>query len=260
MRSDCCTTRYPIILVHGVNCRDDRPLAYWGRIPAALKARGARVYLGGQDAWGTVSGNAAQLKQTVQRVRREEKCDKVNFIAHSKGGLEVRYLVSRMGLAEHTASVTTLSTPHRGSRTAGWIAGQRLLTPYGACSKQFWRLLGDQAPHFRETLRDISAAWSEDFNRMCPDMPGIFYQSWGANLSGSLHDPVMALFAAVCRPLDGETDGLVSCRSAEWGFYRGTLARVSHQDLVDTFQRDLPYFHPCGFYVRMVRELRQKGF
>lgn len=257
---DCCKTRYPIILVHGMNCRDERPIFYWGRIPDTLRERGARVWLGGQDAWGTVAGNAAQLKKTVCWVLEQEQCNKVNFIAHSKGGLEVRYLISRLGMAEHTASLTTLSTPHHGSRTAQWIGAQRVLAPYGFCSNRFWRLLGDEAPCFKETLRDLSAEAAEGFNRLCPDAPGVFYQSWGACLAGNLHDPVMALYAAACKPLDGETDGLVSPESARWGVYRGTLERVSHQDLADALKRDLPNFKPRSFYVNIVRELAAKGF
>lgn len=260
MDGDFRPTRYPVILVHGINVRDGRSHFYWGRIPEALRENGVRVYLGGQDAWGTVAGNASQLKETVLRALEENQCGKVNFIAHSKGGLDVRYLVSRSGMAAHTASVTTLSTPHRGSHTAKWMAEQRLLSPYGACSNRFWGLLGDEAPRFRESMRELSAEGSEAFNRQCPDRPGVFYQSWGARLAGSRHDPLMAAFAAVCRPLDGETDGMVSPASAEWGLYRGTLERVSHHDLVDAARRDLPHFRPCDFYLRIVRELAGQGF
>ncbi len=260
MRTDCCETRYPILLVHGMNCRDERPIFYWGRIPDTLRERGARVYLGGQDAWGTVAGNAAQLKKALLRVLEQENCNKVNCIAHSKGGLEARYLISRLGMAEHVASLTTLSTPHYGSRTAQWMRDRRILTPYGICSNRFWRMLGDEAPCFRQTLSDLSADQAAAFNQKCPDAPGVFYQSWGAQLAGSLHDPVMTLFGTVCRPLDGQTDGLVSPKSAKWGLYRGTLERVSHQDLADALQRDLPHFKPRSFYVRIVRELAQQGF
>lgn len=243
-----------------MNCRDERPIFYWGRIPETLRAHGTRVYLGGQDAWGSVAGNAEQLRRTVLRVLEKEQCEKVNLIAHSKGGLEARYLISGMDMADRVASLTTLSTPHHGSRTAQWMGERRLLIPYGMCSNRFWRVLGDEAPCFRETMRDLSAGSSEAFNRECPDAPGVYYQSWGARLDGSLHDPVMALFGAVCRPLDGETDGLVSPVSARWGVYRGTLERVSHQDLADALQRDLPHFRPCAFHVRIVRELAKKGF
>ena len=77
-----------------MNCRDERPIFYWGRIPDTLRERGATVYLGGQDAWGTVAGNAEQLRKTVLRILECEQCEKINIIAHSKGGLEARYLIA----------------------------------------------------------------------------------------------------------------------------------------------------------------------
>lgn len=257
---DRCKTRYPVVLAHGMNCRDDRPIFYWGRIPKTLRACGVRVYLGGQDAWGTVAGNAEQLRRTVLEALEREGCEKVNLVAHSKGGLEARWLISRLGMADRVASLTTLSTPHYGSRAAQWMGERKLLIPYGLCSNGFWRLLGDEAPRFRETLRDLSADRAEEFNRECPDAPGVYYQSWGARLGGSLHDPFMALYNQVCRPFDGETDGLVSPESARWGVYRGTLERVGHQDLADAWQRDLPHFQPCRFHLQIARELAEMGF
>ena len=41
-------------------------------------------------------------------------CEKVNIIAHSKGGLESRYAISQLGLSPYVASLTTINTPHHG--------------------------------------------------------------------------------------------------------------------------------------------------
>ena len=56
-----CRTRYPILLIHGLNCRDDWIFSYWGPVTELLRARGAQVYLSGQDAWGAVPRNAWAL-------------------------------------------------------------------------------------------------------------------------------------------------------------------------------------------------------
>ena len=53
-----CSTKYPLLLVHGVGFRDFHYFNYWGRIPRALKKNGARVFYGHQEAWGTVEENA----------------------------------------------------------------------------------------------------------------------------------------------------------------------------------------------------------
>ena len=61
MEEGCCATRYPVLFIHGTGFRDRQRLGYWGRIPQALQARGARVFFGGQDSWATVEQNAALL-------------------------------------------------------------------------------------------------------------------------------------------------------------------------------------------------------
>ena len=93
MEDRMCATRYPILLIHGTGLGD---LGYWGRIPGALRRKGARVYFGGQDSWATVETNAAALKRRVEDILRTTGCGKVHLIAHSKGGLEARYLVSTL--------------------------------------------------------------------------------------------------------------------------------------------------------------------
>ncbi|MCM1578837.1 MAG: triacylglycerol lipase, partial [Ruminococcus sp.] len=107
--------KYPIVLAHGMGFRDDGIIGYWGRIPKALEARGERIFYSGSDGNGNVEGNALQMKESVDRALAVTGAEKVNIIAHSKGGLEARYLISSLGYGKRTASLTTLSTPHNGS-------------------------------------------------------------------------------------------------------------------------------------------------
>ena len=54
------STKYPILMVHGMGYRDHKHLGYWGRIPKVLEANGARVYFSGPDSNGSVESNAKQ--------------------------------------------------------------------------------------------------------------------------------------------------------------------------------------------------------
>lgn len=76
MEEGCCATRYPVLFIHGTGFRDRQRLGYWGRIPQALQARGARVFFGGQDSWATVEQNAALLKQRLEEVLAETGAEK----------------------------------------------------------------------------------------------------------------------------------------------------------------------------------------
>ena len=50
-----CRTKYSILLVHGVFYRED----YWGRIPEALRKKGAVVHHSGHQATAAVADSGA---------------------------------------------------------------------------------------------------------------------------------------------------------------------------------------------------------
>ena len=76
-----CRTRYPILLIHGLNRRDDCGPSYWGRVPDILRAQGARVYLSGQDAVGSIEDNALALRRTAREILTAEDCEKLNLFS-----------------------------------------------------------------------------------------------------------------------------------------------------------------------------------
>lgn len=59
--------------------------------------------------------SAGELDARIRQIVRETGCGKVNIIAHSKGGLDCRYALAKLGTDQYTASLTTINTPHRGA-------------------------------------------------------------------------------------------------------------------------------------------------
>jgi pimeloyl-ACP methyl ester carboxylesterase len=99
-----------------------------------LQARITR--LGGHAAlfpqvppFGTYEDRARALADAIQQAYPEGP---VHIIAHSMGGLDSRFLIAcnlhGLSNAGRIASLTTLSTPHRGSPVADLLAGPR---PHG---------------------------------------------------------------------------------------------------------------------------------
>lgn len=262
-----CSTRYPIFLVHGTGFRDDNPLyRYWGRIPESLAARGADVYQGGQDSWGTIEDNAAILAESLMACIERSQAEKVNIVAHSKGGLEARYLISRLGMGRYVASLTTISTPHRGSRTLDLFHDSpAALYRTVALFVNVWnRIAGDRKPDFYRASRQMSTRECAAFNAAVADDPAVLYQSYAARMKHPFGDPMYFFSYLVVKLVEGDNDGLVAVSSARWGDYRGVIESggwrgVSHSDLVDLWRCNLPGFDVRRVYVELVAGLKERG-
>ena len=103
-------TKYPIILAHGIAAKQLRVLNAFGNIGRELEAVGNKVYIADTDGFGAIETNAEQLRCFVDRVLKETGAEKVNIIAHSKGGLDSKYMITHLGMEDKVASLTTLCT------------------------------------------------------------------------------------------------------------------------------------------------------
>ncbi len=265
--SDLCGTRYPLIMVHGVGFRDLRYFNYWGRIPRELARYGATVYYGNQEAFATVSRNGEDICRKIREVVEETGCGRVNIIAHSKGGLDSRYAVSRLGAAPYVASLTTISSPHRGCRFVDYAMKlpDGLYRAVAGIFDNVFLKFGDSHPDFYEATRQFSTAASARFNEEVPDVPGIYYQSYTSVMKNCLSDPLLTIPYLMIKPLEGENDGLVSTGSAQWGRFRGVVRNsrnrgISHGDIIDLKREDYRDFDVVEFYVKLVAELKDMGF
>jgi len=238
--SDACKTNYPIVMVHGIGFRDNKYLNYWGRIPSALETHGATIFYGNQDSWGSVHDNAFVLKQTIEKILLETGADKVNIIGHSKGGIDARYMISSLGMGEKVASLTTIASPHHGSKALDVLNKfpKFLIRISGFFVNTWFRILGDKHPDFLSTVTLLNTANMEVFNVDNPDKEDTYYQSFGFMMKRSCSDMLMFLMHFIIKIIDGDNDGIVSVNSSMWTNYHGTLSGqnmrgVSHLDEVD---------------------------
>ncbi|GAA5833483.1 hypothetical protein JCM9279_001539 [Rhodotorula babjevae] len=118
--------RFPIVLCHGLYGFDVRGpgffrLHYWGDLLKILRGKiGAEVYVTAVPGTGSVKKRAHVLHQSLEDTRELLNRD-INFVAHSMGGLDARYLISNIRpTLYHPKSLTTLCTPHRGSEFMSW--------------------------------------------------------------------------------------------------------------------------------------------
>src|SRR3982751_5615093 len=66
----------------------------------------------------SVRQRAEDFTAQVTEALRARPDVRVHIVAHSMGGLDARWAVAKGGLADRTASVTTIGTPHHGTTVA----------------------------------------------------------------------------------------------------------------------------------------------
>ncbi len=264
-----CRTAYPLLLVHGVFFRDFKHLNYWGRIPKELEKNGATVYYGNHNSASSVRESADQLAGRIREIVQTTGCGKVNIIAHSKGGLDARCLLSDPAMAACVASLTTINTPHRGCKFADYLFGQvpqkqqqRIARMYNSAAAR----LGDTDPDFLAAASDLTDKQCAARNAQLPEPAGVFCQSVGSvqKKAASGRFPLNLTHHFV-RCFDGENDGLVGINSFAFGS-RLTMLRptgrrgISHGDVIDLNRENIPGFDVREFYVQLVADLKARGY
>jgi triacylglycerol esterase/lipase EstA (alpha/beta hydrolase family) len=265
-----CRTRYPVVLVHGLGFRDDALLIkYWGKIPEHLRKRGARVILTHQQAYASHRDNALIIKKEIQKFLRDNPSyKKVNIIAHSKGGIESRYMITKLNMADKVASLTTLATPHRGSSIADIVMG-RITSEKKLIVKLvngIAKLLGDKKPDSYDAGIQLTTGYMKLFNSQVPDMKSVYYQSYAAEIDRTYPNPLWRKLWKVLKKYEGPNDGLVSKTSAAWGDFRGVVKdhgkpRVSHADIIGLhIVTGLFSFKEELFFEELVHRLKDMGY
>ena len=264
-----CQTKYPLLLVHGVFFRDFKHFNYWGRIPEELMKNGATIYYGEHQSAASVDDSARELEQRILGIIRENGYEKLNVIAHSKGGLDMRTALAKTSVAPYVASLTTVNTPHRGCEFADYLLNkipeaqqQAVANTYNSAAAK----LGDPNPDFMAAVTDLTSSACSRRNETVRDVPGVYYQSIGSVLAkpSAGQFPLNMTYHLV-NLFDGKNDGLVGEKSFPWGSDFKMLAAsgkrgISHGDVIDLNRENFDGFDVREYYVQLVSDLRQKGF
>jgi triacylglycerol lipase len=250
--------RSPIVLVHGllgfgqVEVAGRTLLEYFPGIAAALRDAGNRVLVPGLSMTAGVDERARQLKAYILA---HAPHDPVHILAHSMGGLDSRYLISRLGMADRVLTLTTLGTPHRGSAFADWGVSRlaRIVRP-----------LLDYIDMPTQAFYDLTTARCKQFNDEVPDAPGVRYFSVGAEHHGKFTNPEWLLPYHVVLRAEGPNDGVVSLASARYGPDEMDVWEGDHLSLVNWPHPFAPnrglYRDPTPQYAKLLGRLADLGY
>jgi triacylglycerol lipase len=249
--TDKLTAKNPFVFVHAFNGSATNSWSFNG-VKEALEADGDFVVLAEVAPFDGTPARAAELVPQLDEARAafcrargaadQDACvaaTKVNLVGHSQGGLDIRWAVSRLGYAPHTASVTTISSPHGGTPLGD--TGLRLLDAPGLdpIAEAFFSLVAEgrstaelaQDTHFRDAMFWLSEARAKDPANDMPDAPDVLYQSWAG----------IATIAGIHGGSDRTNDEAVCGAGKDLGLLQGDgTRRTGRFSLIES-----PFFVPA---------------
>ncbi|KAG0743403.1 hypothetical protein G6F57_000565 [Rhizopus arrhizus] len=304
VRPNYVAPREPIVLCHGLFGFDIRgpesipilQFRYWDGVEDTLAKLGAKVIVTKVPHAGSIWERSLALHNILKSILVGKK---VNFVAHSMGGLDCRHLLANNhNRPYHVQSLTTICTPHRGSPVMDWFRDHM-----GLGSKNYiawcpvtesstipvqkpqsrnqtistmptthkWikldKLILDylDAPAYAHLTTDFCNNY---FNPNTPDDPTVKYYSYGASTKFTTWSSLLNIPGKMVYEKEGENDGIVSVKSAQWGTYIKTL-EADHWDL--SGKSSIPYrfratksgndkhFDRLEFYAELATNLYNQG-
>lgn len=286
---------YPVVLVHGMagfNKIEVGPveITYFNGVVEALANVGESAYVTVSPPFASSEVRAQSIAKQIDEILARTGKAKVNIVAHSQGGLDARVLASPNGLGygDRIASVTTVSTPHHGSKVADAVLGLLKYLPakqieeltnalLGLVQKTAYELQTD--PHVREQITMLSEEYmTKVFNPKYTDDPNVVYKSyagrsnWRAGLIpcyGSVYpneptklDQLQMPLLPTAMFLEGGgltvNDGLVTIESAKWGTFEQCVP-ADHLKEIGLFGQAAQSFNHIELYRNIVARLRSAG-
>ncbi len=291
---------YPIVLLHGMggfaqlqNLPID--LVYFSGVKAELAKGGeAEVYATLAPAYDTSLERAKAIAPQIDAILKKTGRAKVNVIGHSQGGMDARVLASMAGLGygDRIASVTTIATPHRGSKVADLVMGLLDNVPAGTIDsvtsdflsilqKSVYELEND--PHLRAQLVELSEQhMTTVFNPKYTDDARVHYSSYGGrtNLQAGVLACAGSRFPDDSTKLDAAqpliqptavfleegirkaNDGMVTVDSARWGTFEQCVPADHLKEVgqLDPNPNAISKFDHLAFFRSVVARIRKNGF
>jgi triacylglycerol lipase len=235
-------TKYPVVLVHGLLGFDAiGPINYFYGIPSAMRDGGAVVFTPEVSQANSTELRGEQLLRQLKALKAQYGYTKFNLIGHSHGGNTIRYVAAVA--PDLVASVTSVGTPHTGSKVADSLAGIAdathttglVATLVNGLSQLIAFLSGNNASNPQNSfaaLQSLSSAGAADFNRRFPQaaptsacgqgaevVNGVRYYSYGGTsvLTNVLDVSDVVLGTGALFFGFEQNDGLVGRCSSHWG-------------------------------------------
>ncbi len=232
--------KHPILLCHGFG-------AIGGLVKPSplhdpcmwMRGHGILAFAPNIVPYAPIETRANSWARILKDLAQKHGISKFNVVAHSMGGLDMRYALAHLGIAPMVASLTTIATPHKGTYLADFVRS----TPEILTEK-----IGDVVDWFADnvyvkernnaigSVEQLTRGYiQKTFNPSTPDPTDIPIFSYSAGVGKGTETPLNPIFLFqnnLIHEKEGVNDSFVSVDSAIWGEHLGTL-QLSHLNQIN---------------------------
>jgi triacylglycerol lipase len=231
-----------------------------------LRTYGIEAFAPNIVPFSTISVRAEQWADRITQLKQKYGYEKLNVIAHSMGGLDMRYAIARLRMAESVASLTTIATPHKGTSLADIVLTAPELLKDKLNELMNWlgeSILPGSKSNAAAAVEQLTPDYVQnEFNPNNPDQPGVAYFSLTAAVGKGTKEPLNPIYRLQNQLIyqrEGMNDAFVTINSGLWGEHLGTKP-VSHLEQIDiqVSKERKPLVEEM--WMEIVNNLKEKGF
>ena len=257
---------HPILLCHGygaiVSLLKPSPMY---DVAMLMRSHNVLTFAPNIVPYAKIKIRAARWVDVIHKLVDLTDIPRFNVIAHSMGGLDMRYALSKLDAAPYVASFTTISTPHHGTSLAelGLNTPAPLRNKLGDFLDWMGNIIypGDKSDALGSVAQLTRRYVTEQFNPQVPDVKGIPYYSFSAAVGKDTEQPIPVISRYQNNHIFGEeglNDGFVSIKSAKWGEHIST-GPLSHMEQINLRLKDDRKYLFEAFWLDVLKVLQEKG-
>lgn len=237
---DIIQLKYPVLLCHGYGSMSMlmKPSPMHDSC-LRLRSYGIHAFAPNIVPYASIETRAKQWLDRIEKLRDKYGYDKFNVIAHSMGGLDMRYAIHHSDMSDKVASLTTIATPHYGTSLAEIVLTTPELLKEKLNEMMNWfgeNVFPNEKSNAREAVEQLTREYIQNsFNPAIPDHESVKYFSVSAAVGkGTKHplNPIFRLQNQLIYQKEGPNDSFVTAKSAVWGEHIGQYP-LSHLEQID---------------------------
>lgn len=256
----------PVLLCHGYGAIASlvKPSPLYD-VAMLVRSHNVLAYAPNIVPYAKIETRAKAWVKIIEELSRNRPDQKLNIVAHSMAGLDIRYALSRLDIADKVESLTTIATPHHGTS----LAELTLKTPDAIKDKMadFLDWMGNQifpdaksdsAGSARQLTREYV---QQKFNPEVPDVEGIPYYSFSSAVGKGTSEPIKVIARYQNNYIfeeEGINDGMVSVESSKWGRHIKT-GNISHLEQMNLRVKDDRKLLYETFWLEVLQHLQKEG-